>query len=185
MRLGRDGEIRTRDPLLPKQVRYQAAPRPVWAPVYVTARGRPLAASAGRAVEPGFVAGWLEQLDRVTRGVFDQDLLAADAGDDVVAEADAGLAQTLDGRLDVGHLEREAVPAAGLGHRPVGHRRAAARAAAGGAQDEPQVAVGEHRERRRRAHDLLEPELAAVEGDRGVDVVDDVADADGGHIAER
>jgi hypothetical protein len=30
----RDGEIRTRDPLLPKQVRYQAAPRPgSWASV--------------------------------------------------------------------------------------------------------------------------------------------------------
>src|SRR6185369_16571556 len=32
-----------------------------------------------------------------------------------------------------------------------------------------------------RVHDLVEPELAAVEGDRRVNVVDDVADADGGH----
>jgi transposase-like protein len=32
----RDGQIRTDDPLLPKQVRYQAAPRPATAPVYVT-----------------------------------------------------------------------------------------------------------------------------------------------------
>jgi hypothetical protein len=29
-------------------------------------------------------------------------------------------------------------------------------------------------------HDLVEPEPLAVEGDRGVYVVDDVADADGG-----
>jgi hypothetical protein len=28
LKIGRDGEIRTRDPLHPMQVRYQAAPRP-------------------------------------------------------------------------------------------------------------------------------------------------------------
>ena len=33
---GRDGRIRTADPLLPKQVRYQAAPRPGAGQVYRT-----------------------------------------------------------------------------------------------------------------------------------------------------
>jgi hypothetical protein len=35
----------------------------------------------------------LEQLDHVAGGVFEQDLTAAGAGDDVVAEAHSGLAE--------------------------------------------------------------------------------------------
>ena len=38
-------------------------------------------------------AGGLEQLDDVAGGVFEQDLAAAGAGDDVVAEAHSGLAE--------------------------------------------------------------------------------------------
>src|SRR5205807_412917 len=49
------------------------------------------------------------------------------------------------------------------------------------AQHETEVAAGEHRERRGRMHHLVETEVLAVERDRGVDVVDDIADADCGH----
>ena len=42
--------------------------------------------------------------------------------------------------------------------------------------------MGEHRERGRRVHDLVEAEPVAVEVDRSVDVVDDVADADCRHV---
>ena len=133
------------------------------------------------ATEPGFVDRRLEQLDRVAARVLDQDLLAADALDDVVAKARPVLAQVGDDRLEVGDLELKAVPPAGRRQRAVGHRLAAAGSAAGRGQDQPQVAVREHRERGRRMHDLVEAELAAVEVDRGVDVVDDVADADCGH----
>ena len=85
------------------------------------------------------------------------------------------LAQVGDRRLEIGDLELEAVPAAGRGDGAVGHRRAAPRSAAGGAEHEPQVAAREHREAGRRVHHLAEAEALAVEVDRRVDVVDDVA----------
>ena len=65
-----------------------------------------------RRSEPRLVARRLEELDGVARRVLDEDLPAADAGDDLVAEARARGAQTLDRRLEVVDLEREPVPAA-------------------------------------------------------------------------
>src|SRR3954454_946097 len=128
------------------------------------------------------VARRLEELDRVARGVLDQDLLAADACDDLVPEGRARLAQFLHRRLEILDLELEAVPAAGLGHCAGWHRlTAAARPSAGRAQRQPQVAASEHREGRSGTHDLLEAEHPAVEVDGGIDIVDDVADADCGH----
>ena len=53
-----------------------------------------------------------EQFDRVAGGVFQEDLLTARAGDDVVAERDAGGAQPGDLGGEVGHDEVDAVPAA-------------------------------------------------------------------------
>jgi hypothetical protein len=41
--------------------------------------------SGGRG-EPGFFDGGLEEFHRVARWIFHQDLLAADTGDDLVAE---------------------------------------------------------------------------------------------------
>jgi hypothetical protein len=124
----------------------------------------------------------LEQLDRVARRVLEQDLFAPDAGDDLVAEPGAVLTQPCDGRLDVVDLELKAIPPSGLRHGPVGHCLAAARAAAGRAQHQSQITVGEHREGRCRVHLFGEPELSAVELDRGVDIVDDVAHAHLGHV---
>ena len=45
----------------------------------------------------------------------------------------------------------------------------------------PVFTVLEHREGGGGMHDLREPQLLAVEGDRGVDVMDEVTDADTGH----
>src|SRR6185437_11676857 len=120
-------------------------------------------------------------LDRIPGRVFDEDLLPTDAGHDLVAEARAGVAQPRDQRLDVLDLELEAVPATGLGHAPVRHRRAAPWSASRRAQHEAEIAAREHREGGRRVHVLVEAELTAVEGDRGIYVVDDVADADFRH----
>src|SRR5262249_15124426 len=72
-------------------------------------------------------------------------------------------------------------PAAGLGHRAVGHGLSAAGAAPGCAEDEAEIAPGEHREGGRGMHLLAEPEMPAVEGDGRNHVVHDVADADGRH----
>jgi hypothetical protein len=48
-------------------------------------------------LEPGFGPGRLEQFYRVARRVLGDGLLAADSGDDLVAEPDAVAAQPLDG----------------------------------------------------------------------------------------
>src|SRR5260221_14540574 len=72
-------------------------------------------------LEPRLVNDRLEQLHRVARWVVDQDLLAADAGDDVVAELGARFAQNPNEPLEVGNFDREAFPAAGFGPAAVGH----------------------------------------------------------------
>src|SRR4051794_23061461 len=67
-------------------------------------------------------ASGLEQLDRVAGGVLQEDLLPAGAADDVVAEGEACGAQPLDLGRDVLDDQVDAVPAAGFGRAPVGHR---------------------------------------------------------------
>src|SRR6478672_6827712 len=138
------------------------------------------AGPSGRS-EPGFRAGRLEQLDWIAGRVLDEDLHATHAGDDLVAKSGAVLAQSCHRGLEVLDLELEAIPSSGLRYGPVRHRLAASGLPARRAQDQPQISVREHREAGRRVHVLVEAELAAVEVDRGVDVVDDVADADLGH----
>src|SRR3954454_17283996 len=63
----------------------------------------------------------LEELDRVPGGGVEQDLLAARAGDDVVAKAQAGRAQSRDVGREVLDDEMNAVPATGPGRAAVRH----------------------------------------------------------------
>jgi hypothetical protein len=91
------------------------------------------------------------------------------------------VAQRLDGGGEIRHLKLEPVPASGLGQPAVGHGLATTRAAAGCAEHEPQIAARQHGKGRSGMHLFAEAQLLAVEGDRGIDVVDDVADAHGGH----
>jgi hypothetical protein len=70
----------------------------------------------------------------------------------------------------------DAVPAAGLGLAAVGHRPAGR--ALRPAQQQPQVAAQDLREGRRGVQAGLEAEVARVEVDRRLDVVDHVADVD-------
>src|ERR1019366_5146198 len=126
----------------------------------------------------------LEGLDGVAGGILDDDLPAAGPGDDVVAEPGAVAAQFLDSGSKVGDLDTEAIPAAGLLHPAVGHRRAAPGWpvwADRPDEHQAEVTMSEHREQVVRAHLQLEVEAGGVEVDRGVDVVDDVTDADGSH----
>src|SRR6185437_4960832 len=132
--------------------------------------------------QPGLVPGGLEQLDGVPRGVLDEDLLAAHAGDDLVAEPGALRPECADETLKVGDLEGEAVPPSGRWPGAVGHGLAAARASAGRAEHQAQVTPGQHGEGRSGVHDLGKAEEMAVERDRLIDVVDDVPDADAGHL---
>src|SRR5262245_12981310 len=104
-----------------------------------------------------------EQLDRVAGRVVEQDLPDGDAGGPVVAEADAGAAQGLDRRVEVGDLDQDAVPPSGRRQRAVG-QRVAAPVGAGDVQQEPQVAPVQHREHRGSSL-LLEAQVLAVEVD--------------------
>ena len=140
---------------------------------------------AGPSCETGLAAGsavGLEQLNRVPGRVIEQDLPAADPGDDVITERDPSTAQPVDNLLQVGDLERDAIPATGFRHRAVWHRARSASGAAPhrGAEQQPEVAPAEDGEHRRRVHFLGEAQMQAVERDRGVDIVDDVTDAHGG-----
>jgi hypothetical protein len=91
------------------------------------------------------------------------------------------LAQAPNCGFDVVDFELEAIPPTRLWQRAIRHRLPASGTAAWSAQHEAQVAMGEHREAGCRVHVLVEPEFSTVEVDRGVDVVDDVADAYLGH----
>ena len=58
-------------------------------------------------LEARFLDRRLEQLDRVARRVLDEDLLAADAGDDLVAKPRPAIPQLRDQRLEVADIEAE------------------------------------------------------------------------------
>jgi hypothetical protein len=67
----------------------------------------------------------LEELDDVAGGILEQDLGAARAGDDVVAERRSRLAQPANFGIDLVDDEVGAVPAAGPGLAPSGIGRPA------------------------------------------------------------
>ena len=87
---------------------------------------------------------WLEKLDRIARRVVDQDLRAARALDDVVAEREPGLTQALHFGRDVVDQQMDAIPAPGPGLSSVRHR--AGRRALRPTEEQPEIAplhVGE------------------------------------------
>ena len=96
------------------------------------------------------------------------------AGDDLVAEAHPFGAQPGDLRLDVVDDEVDAVPAARPGLAPVGHRPTRGAGRAG--QQQPQVTPADVGERGHRAEPQREAEVAGVEVDGRLDVIDHVAD---------
>src|SRR5450755_4999198 len=109
-----------------------------------------------------------EQLDWIAAGVVEEDLFAADAGHDVVAEVGAGVSKRPHRRCEIRDFEHESVPASGLGVGSVWHRLAAAATGAWCAENEAEVVAFEHRECRGGVHLFGETEMCAVERDRGV-----------------
>src|ERR1700754_2862283 len=107
--------------------------------------------------------------------------LAADPGDHVTSEGASCLPERLEDGGQVVDFDREAVPSSRCRHRAVGHGLATTWSTSWGAQDQSQISPGQHGEGRCRIHLFLEFEVLAVERYCGVDVVDDVADADSGH----
>ena len=77
--------------------------------------------SAGRRrAEAGLRHDRLEQLDRIAGWVLEQDLLATDAGHDVVAEARSRSCELRDLRGQIIDLDRKPIPPAGCLPRPSG-----------------------------------------------------------------
>src|SRR5262245_54681249 len=100
--------------------------------------GRPCPRNSSRLARSGS-ARRLEELDRVPGRVVDEYLLAAGAGDDIVAEAETRCAEPLHLGLDVVDDEVDAVPATRLGLPPVGHRPPGR--ALGTRQEQSQIAL--------------------------------------------
>src|SRR5436190_14279258 len=99
----------------------------------------------------------LEELHRVTGGVLEQDLIAADAVQDLAAEGGPGRLEPLDLAGEVRDLELEAVPTTGLGPAAIGQGLPSPALPARRAQQQAQRAAREHRELRRGVHVDREP----------------------------
>src|SRR5437588_3971680 len=113
-----------------------------------------------------------EQLDRVAGRVLDQHLAAARPGDRLVAEGGTGGTQPLDRGVEILDLDDQPVPAARLGAAAIRHRTGRGGQRAG----EPESQVVALDDGHGRAVPLLFPEaeLVDVEGDRGIDIRDEV-----------
>src|SRR5207248_8556515 len=92
------------------------------------------------------------------------------------------LAQRLAGGGEIVDFNRESVPASRLGLGPIGHRLTATTRRIRRAEYETQVPSGEHGKGRSRMHLFMEAKMLAVERDRSVHIVDDVADLNCSHL---
>src|SRR5262249_49772026 len=110
-----------------------------------------------------------------------QDLLAAGALDDLVAEARPLASKLSDEAEDVIGLDHESVPTAGLGLASVGHRPGSR----GPRPRDPEREIAALQDRHCRTELLLEgeAEVPAIEGHRFVDVAHHVADRGHGEIS--
>jgi hypothetical protein len=81
----------------------------------------------------------LEELNEVPGWVVDNNLRAADAGDDVVPKVNSRLAKSFDRGREIGDFDREPVPAARRGHCAIGHGLSAPGPAPRPAKYQPQI----------------------------------------------
>src|SRR5262249_51698173 len=123
--------------------------------------------------------GRLEELDWIAGWIVEQDLRAAGASHDIVSKSNAGRAEPFDFVSQVVDDEMDAIPPAGLRAPAVGHRPSGR--AGWPAQEQPQIAPHHFSERGRRARDQRKSEVVGVKRDRGLDVVDHIANVDRGH----
>lgn len=91
-------------------------------------------------VEPSVSDSRLEQLDRVSGWVLDQDLLPTDACHDLVAKVRSGGTQGRNRRLKIIDLYGESIPPAGLRFRAVRHGLTPTAYGIGRTEDETEVA---------------------------------------------
>src|SRR3954466_1612020 len=118
----------------------------------------------------------LEHLYEIAGGVFDQDLPAARPGDDVAAEPDAGLLECLHLSLKIAASYDDPIPATGFRPAPVRQWLGSTAGAFRRTQHKLQVVSPKERKVRTRLCGNAKPQVLRIEGNRRVDVVDDVAD---------
>src|SRR5918998_5521926 len=130
--------------------------------------------------EEASVPWGFEKFDGVAGGVLKQDLFAAPALDDLIAQASPRVTYGLNLVGEVVDLQLDAVPAARLGPPAVGHGLARS-AGTGLVQQEAQVASREDRETGGGVKLDTEAEPLGVERDRLLDVINYVTHTDRGH----
>lgn|SRR5690625_2165145 len=118
---------------------------------------------------------WLEQLNRVTRGILDHGLASAAALDDPGPDTDAGIGEPGQHSIQLGNHYLKPVPPA-RSWEPARVVWLPGAAGAWPVEQQPEMLALEHGETGRRVHLDLEVQVFGVERDGVVDVVDDVAD---------
>lgn len=119
----------------------------------------------------------LEELDRIPGWIVDEDLLAAGSGDNLVAERQPRGTEPFYLGGNVVDEQVDAVPPARFRLTSVRHRPGGG--ALRPAEEQAQIPSQNIGEGRRLVRLQREAEMTRVEGDRSVDVVDDVTDIDG------
>jgi hypothetical protein len=125
-------------------------------------------------------SGGLEQLNRVTGWILQQDLLAAIADHDLVAEASSRGFEPRNGCRQVLDLDADPVPAAWGGELAVGHGLSGS-ASAWSVEQQPKRPTRDVRKPGRGLQIELKSEETGVKGDGRIDVGHDVAHAHVSH----
>jgi hypothetical protein len=124
----------------------------------------PALPSGVRDFDRSALMGGLEQFDDVAGGIFEQDLRASNANEDIVAERQSSRLQPINFCCEVGHRQKNAIPTARDGTAAIGHgtRTRAGRAA----QQQPEVPSGDRSERWGGVLFNNEAEILGVESER-------------------
>ena len=115
--------------------------------------------------QTGFCDDRLKQLDGIPGRVFQDDLLATQAGHDLIAEASTTFSQPFYHRNQIIHLDGKAVPAARFLLPAIRHGLTASTCRVGHAEHQAQVAAREHGESWRRVHIQMKTKLLSVKLD--------------------
>src|SRR5262245_55992352 len=121
------------------------------------------------------ISRWLEELDQIPGGIFQQDLPTARSLDEVVAELDSGLPEQLDFRLEPAAPDDQPIPATRFRPAAVRHGLGATPRALGGTQHELKILPLENCKVGARLSRETEAQMPGVEADRGIDIANNVS----------
>ena len=96
---------------------------------------------SGTRTQAGLRRRRLEEFNGISRRIFEENLLATDTSDDIVAEVSSRLAQPLNSSGEVVDFNRKSIPPARLGLGAIGHGLSASARGIRGAEDQTQIAA--------------------------------------------